>query len=59
MPNRCLVPVDASGSPSSVSTVVPTRDFRLSRRLGIVGIGIVVGVTLAAVSMRMASREPR
>ena len=42
------MPVDASGSPSSVSTVVPTRDFRLSRRLGIVGIGIVVGVTLVA-----------
>jgi hypothetical protein len=54
-PGRCVVPTHASGTPTSSGTVAPTRDLRLSRRLTIVGIGVVVGVALAAAAARLAS----
>jgi hypothetical protein len=52
---RCVVPTDSPGSPSGVKTVAPTRDLHLSRRLIIVGVGVVIGVTLAATAARLSS----
>ena len=58
-PGTCFVPADASGQPSSVAIVAASRDLRLSRRLFIVGVGVVAAIVLAAASARLASRgEP-
>jgi hypothetical protein len=56
-PTRCLVPTNPSDGPSGVATVAPTRDFHIERRLLIIALGVVVGVCLAAASVRLASRS--
>ena len=57
VPGRCLVPTDPPDGPSSVDTVAPTRDLRLPRRIGILGVGIAVALILAVSGMRLASRD--
>jgi hypothetical protein len=58
-PRHCLVPTDQPDAASSIATVAPTRDFHTGRRLLIIAVGVVIGVGLAAASVRLASRQAR